>query len=339
MGESKKPSGVAADARDRCGTETSLQGKQDFESVINRQREKMEEALTFESKPQVTRADVVGDASPTAPSMGTPCEASQAPAAVVEPPASAAPPAPGEIEVAAANAACAQEAAVEPDAPVVADAEPETAAALKAGGDEASATEAEEAEVATKLIDELLAGISREPECQREGADSESSTDEDMPLTARGKGEAKQNRSEKKSRKAVSKLGMKPVLDVTRVTMRKAPNVLFVIEKPDVFKAPASDTYVVFGEARIEDLSAQAQASAAQQLTAAPAQDSARKTPRSQARAEAECEGEDVDEGGLEPKDIELVMAQADVSRARAVKALKANNSDIVEAIMELSNS
>jgi nascent polypeptide-associated complex subunit alpha len=40
------------------------------------------------------------------------------------------------------------------------------------------------------------------------------------------------------------------------------------------------------------------------------------------------------DETGLEPKDIELVMNQAGVSRAKAVKALKNQNSDIVNAIM-----
>jgi len=43
---------------------------------------------------------------------------------------------------------------------------------------------------------------------------------------------------------------------------------LFVISKPDVFKSPASDTYIIFGEAKIEDLSAQAQASAAEQFRA-----------------------------------------------------------------------
>jgi hypothetical protein len=32
--------------------------------------------------------------------------------------------------------------------------------------------------------------------------------------------------------------------------------ILFVINAPDVFKSPASDTYVIFGEAKIEDLSA-----------------------------------------------------------------------------------
>jgi hypothetical protein len=43
------------------------------------------------------------------------------------------------------------------------------------------------------------------------------------------------------------------------VAIRKSKNILFVISKPDVFKSPASDTYIVFGEAKIEDLSQQAQ--------------------------------------------------------------------------------
>ena len=36
-----------------------------------------------------------------------------------------------------------------------------------------------------------------------------------------------------------------------------------MINKPDVYKNPASDTYIVFGEAKIEDLSQQAQMEAA----------------------------------------------------------------------------
>merc|ERR1739845_210474 len=78
--------------------------------------------------------------------------------------------------------------------------------------------------------------------------------------------EAKQNRSEKKSRKAVQKLGMKPVPGIVRVTVKKSKTILFVIAKPDVLKSPTADTYIVFGEAKIEDMSAQAQASAAKQL-------------------------------------------------------------------------
>ena len=43
--------------------------------------------------------------------------------------------------------------------------------------------------------------------------------------------------------------------------------ILFVIQNPDVFKSPASDTYIIFGEAKIEDLSANAQQAAAQQFS------------------------------------------------------------------------
>ena len=36
----------------------------------------------------------------------------------------------------------------------------------------------------------------------------------------------------------------------------------------------------------------------------------------------------------MESKDIELVMSQANVSRSKAVKALRNNSNDIVNAIM-----
>ena len=44
--------------------------------------------------------------------------------------------------------------------------------------------------------------------------------------------------------------------------------ILFVISKPDVFKRPESDTYVIFGEAKIEDLSSQLQTQVAKQYEA-----------------------------------------------------------------------
>ena len=52
---------------------------------------------------------------------------------------------------------------------------------------------------------------------------------------------------------------------------------------------------------------------------------------------EEEEEGEEVDASGVEEKDVELVMSQANVSKAKAVKALKNNANDIVNAIMELT--
>lgn len=46
---------------------------------------------------------------------------------------------------------------------------------------------------------------------------------------------------------------------------------------------------------------------------------------------------EEVDASGVEEKDIELVMSQANVSRAKAIKALKKTENDIVNAIMDLT--
>lgn len=41
-----------------------------------------------------------------------------------------------------------------------------------------------------------------------------------------------------------------------------------------------------------------------------------------------------MDETGVEEKDVDLVMCQANVSRGKAIKALKNNQNDIVNAIM-----
>merc|ERR1711890_195006 len=140
------------------------------------------------------------------------------------------------------------------------------------------------------------------------GAD-EDTTDDDMPEMEDGedgdsKSRSKQNRSERKSRKAVQKLGMKPVPGIVRVTIKKSKNILFVISKPDVHKSPTSDTYIVFGEAKIEDLSAQAQANAAQQFAGAP--DAVEAPKEAEGAKVEEVEEDEVDESGIEPKDIDL---------------------------------
>jgi len=151
-------------------------------------------------------------------------------------------------------------------------------------------------------------------------------------------GKGKQSRGEKKARKMMSKLGLKQVTGVSRVTIRKSKNILFVITKPDVYKNPSSDTYIVFGEAKIEDLSQQAQMEAASKFKAAevPQVPDAGVAAAQTAVAEDD-DDEEVEADGVEEKDIELVMSQANVSRGKAVKALKNNTNDIVNAIMELT--
>merc|ERR1711963_453461 len=167
-----------------------------------------------------------------------------------------------------------------------------------------------------------------------------------------GEGKGKQSRGEKKARKTLSKLGLKQVAGVTRVTIRKSKNILFVVNNPDVYKNPNGDTYVVFGEAKIEDMSQQAQMEAASKFrgedggVTMPTEIGGQGTAGQMANAikaataipEAdEDDDEAVDETGVEAKDIELVMSQANVSRKRAVNALKNNDNDVVNAIMELT--
>ncbi|EHB17330.1 Nascent polypeptide-associated complex subunit alpha, muscle-specific form [Heterocephalus glaber] len=115
----------------------------------------------------------------------------------------------------------------------------------------------------------------------------------------------------------MSKLGLREVTGVTRVTTWKSKNILFVITKPDVYKSPVSDTYIVFGEIKIEDLSQQAQLAAAEKFKVQTFKKI--QTPTVQ----EESEEEEVDETGVEVKDIVLVMPQAKVWRAKAVRALK----------------
>ncbi|XP_035580721.1 nascent polypeptide-associated complex subunit alpha-2 [Zalophus californianus] len=148
---------------------------------------------------------------------------------------------------------------------------------------------------------------------------------------------AKQSRSEKKAQKAMSKLGLRQVTEVIRVTIWKSKNILFVITKPDVYKNPASDTYIVLGEAKIEDLSQQAQLAAAEKFKVQGEDVSNIQENTQTPTVQEESEEEEVDETGVEVKDIELVMSQANVSRAKAVRALKNNGNDIVNAIMELT--
>ncbi|VDK41097.1 unnamed protein product [Taenia asiatica] len=160
-------------------------------------------------------------------------------------------------------------------------------------------------------------------EVSSSASDSEDAPDlvEDKKADAGDDTASKQSRSEKKARKAMSKLNLKPVPGICRVTIRKAKAIMFVISNAEVYKAQNVDTYIIFGEAKIEDMSTQAQAAAVEKL-------------RSQTLAGVTKEDEEVDETGLEAKDIELIMEQANVSRSKAVNALRKNNNDIVNAIM-----
>lgn len=197
------------------------------------------------------------------------------------------------------------------------------------------------------------------PETKKTTAEEDASSSDDSDVEAGKDGDASipagssvtvHSRNEKKARKAIGKLGLKHVPGITRVTLRRPKGILFVINSPDVYRSPTSNTWIIFGEAKIEDLNSQAQASAAQQLAASEAANAGDshaghdhgdngkgKAVEDKKAEEDDDDDEEVDDTGLESKDIELVMTQASVSRKKAVKALKENGNDIVNSIMALS--
>lgn len=104
---------------------------------------------------------------------------------------------------------------------------------------------------------------------------------------------------------------------------------LLVVPKPDVYRA--GDTYVVFGEAKLEDLSQHAQLAAAERFKAGVAD-----------KPKAPSDSDDdsavaAPSASVSEADVDLVMTQAGVSRSRAVRALADNEFDVVNAIMALT--
>jgi len=169
-----------------------------------------------------------------------------------------------------------------------------------------------------------------------------------------GAGRGKPSRNEKKARTALQKLGLKSVPGIWRVTIKKSKNVPFVINKPDVFKSPVSETYIIFGEAKPEDYQTRAQERAAQALgttTGIPGLDKdipAGEKPVETATAvpttattttTTAADDANVSEEGLSSSDINLVMQQTNATKAKAIAALRANNNDLINTIMQLQGT
>ncbi|CAD6888277.1 unnamed protein product [Tilletia controversa] len=165
-----------------------------------------------------------------------------------------------------------------------------------------------------------------------------------------------QSRTERKSRKALQNLGLKRVTGINRVTMRQPRGRLVVIQNPEVYKSAHSDVYIVFGEAKNEDMGLAAQQAAMSQqqeaqrhavsegfaqqmaqLNAAASSGKEKADGEGAAAEEEEDDSEPIDEDGVDPKDIELVIAQVGCSRRKAVKALKDSKGELIDAIMNAS--
>lgn len=102
-------------------------------------------------------------------------------------------------------------------------------------------------------------------------------------------------------------------------------------------KSPGADnTFIVFGEAKIQDFTsglAQQEASQFNREKPVATETSTQEAPKTETKAEAGKE-EEVSEEGLDPATIEMVVNHTKCTRAEAVKALRETGGDSVTAII-----
>jgi nascent polypeptide-associated complex subunit alpha len=156
----------------------------------------------------------------------------------------------------------------------------------------------------------------------------------------------KSSRGEKKFKKSMTKLGMKPITGITRVTIRKAKSLLLYIDDPEVLKSPGSDNaYIIFGEAKIHDLPGSLGNREMEKLNKErPVEVDAQPNPNANASAPAEnnqaqgqAQPDDVvDETGIKDEDIITIISHCNVPRSVAAKALRAHPNDTVTAILNI---
>ena len=160
------------------------------------------------------------------------------------------------------------------------------------------------------------------------------------------------SKAEKKARKAAKALGLHPVPNCTTMTVRGDKGTYFSINSPEVFRVGSSNNYIVFGQMRTEDPTLQAQEEAAKQFGQTPAaqpqssditelvnqinKETAKTEPAAE-ESKADENDEDVDVTGLNPEEVDIVMKQANVSKRKAVDALRKSEGDYIQAIISLT--
>ncbi|ORC85405.1 putative nascent polypeptide associated complex subunit [Trypanosoma theileri] len=151
----------------------------------------------------------------------------------------------------------------------------------------------------------------------------------------------------KRYAKAMAKMGLKPEPNVFKVQISKHGSMSFVVNQPELYRFPGTNTFLVFGEAQLGESTKEAQEAAARAVSGVVSDANveelvgATNTPASAPEKTADSgeakADQDEDIGNLDEKEINVVMTQANTDRAGAIRALKNNNGDIVNAILELT--
>lgn len=147
------------------------------------------------------------------------------------------------------------------------------------------------------------------------------------------------SKAEKKFKKAMGKMGMKPYEGITRVTLKTNKNFILYIDNPEVMKNTAAETsFIIFGEAKFLDFTktdAKSQLDKFKMAQEATVKEDAEGEDAGE--KEGGEEGGDVDAGDIPEETINTLIEYTSCTRAKAIDALKQTNGDLVEAITLIS--
>ncbi|KAJ2977255.1 hypothetical protein NQ176_g4476 [Zarea fungicola] len=98
--------------------------------------------------------------------------------------------------------------------------------------------------MANPRVEELPDDETQRPTVDQNDSSDESDVEDAEADLPSGSTAVVHSRNEKKARKLLEKLHLTRVPGITRVTLRRPKNILFVINNPEVYKSPNSNTYM-----------------------------------------------------------------------------------------------
>ncbi|KAJ3452489.1 hypothetical protein M0812_04258 [Anaeramoeba flamelloides] len=170
----------------------------------------------------------------------------------------------------------------------------------------------------------------------------------------------RQSKLEKKIRRQVSKLKLKPLKGVNMVVIKKqSESSELIIYDPDVYMTRKKDHYVIFGVLTVQDPNKLLQQTAGDQVSdllgKKETEEEKEEEEKEEEKKEEETKEEKVEKTeeketekteekdeeedltGINVEDIQIVMDQAKCTRSVAIKALKEAGGDKVNAIISLT--
>ncbi|CAD8076492.1 unnamed protein product [Paramecium sonneborni] len=179
-----------------------------------------------------------------------------------------------------------------------------------------------------------------EPQPQPQSQHQQNNSGEGHDYKGGNEKDKKANRGETKFKQALSKLGMKPVYGINRVTIKRGKQYLLYIDNPEILKSvKVNNSYIVFGEAKVHDptnqIGKQESKNLAQQVQNSTISSWLKNNENKKQKLIQKPE--QISDEGIPPESIKMVMEHCKCDKRKAIEALQKSDYDIVQTILTLT--